>query len=586
MWKLLRNLKVRDALLFILEIGIVYACCYLELKIPDYMQNLTATIQSGVNDIGEVWIAGGKMLLCALGGTIGTIVSGYISAYISSNLSYNIREKLFNHIVDLDTTTIKDFSTASLITRTTNDITQIQMTVSMGLTMIIKAPILAVMGILKIIDKSWQLSLITAIAVVIIVALILTVMLMVFPKFRIVQKLTDDINRIGRETLAGNKVIRAFNAEKYQEDKFENANGQLVDTQLYNRTRLSVMMPTMSLVMSLLSLAIYWIGSSLINQAALVEKGELFGNVVVFSSYAMYIIQAFMFLCMIFMMFPRAQVSARRINEVLNSPIKIEEGDVGIGSHLSGEIEFRNVSFHYKDGENVLENISFSAKKGETVAFIGTTGAGKSTLVGLAARLYDATEGEVRIDGIDIRDYSFRSLYGKIGYIPQKAVLFSDTVRNNIVFGEKDPPIREEDVWEAIDIAQAKDFVDRLPNCLEGEIAEGGNNLSGGQKQRLSIARAVSRKPEILIFDDSFSALDYKTDKELRRRISSDLKDTTCLIVAQRIGTIRNADRIVVLDEGKIVGSGTHEELLENCAVYREIAVSQMSEEELTKGGN
>lgn len=586
MWKLLRNLKVRDALLFILEIGIVYACCYLELKIPDYMQNLTAIIQSGVNDIGEVWIAGGKMLLCALGGTIGTIVSGYISAYISSNFSYNIREKLFNHIVDLDTTTIKDFSTASLITRTTNDITQIQMTVSMGLTMIIKAPILAVMGILKIIDKSWQLSLITAIAVVIIVALILTVMLMVFPKFRIVQKLTDDINRIGRETLAGNKVIRAFNAEKYQEDKFENANGQLVDTQLYNRTRLSVMMPTMSLVMSLLSLAIYWIGSSLINQAALVEKGELFGNVVVFSSYAMYIIQAFMFLCMIFMMFPRAQVSARRINEVLNSPIKIEEGDVGTGSHLSGEIEFRNVSFHYKDGENVLENISFSAKKGETVAFIGTTGAGKSTLVGLAARLYDATEGEVRIDGIDIRDYSFRSLYGKIGYIPQKAVLFSDTVRNNIVFGEKDPPIREEDVWEAIDIAQAKDFVDRLPNCLEGEIAEGGNNLSGGQKQRLSIARAVSRKPEILIFDDSFSALDYKTDKELRRRISSDLKDTTCLIVAQRIGTIRNADRIVVLDEGKIVGSGTHEELLENCAVYREIAVSQMSEEELTKGGN
>lgn len=586
MWKLLRNLKVRDALLFILEIGIVYACCYLELKIPDYMQNLTAIIQSGVNDIGEVWIAGGKMLLCALGGTIGTIVSGYISAYISSNLSYNIREKLFNHIVDLDTTTIKDFSTASLITRTTNDITQIQMTVSMGLTMIIKAPILAVMGILKIIDKSWQLSLITAIAVVIIVALILTVMLMVFPKFRIVQKLTDDINRIGRETLAGNKVIRAFNAEKYQEDKFENANGQLVDTQLYNRTRLSVMMPTMSLVMSLLSLAIYWIGSSLINQAALVEKGELFGNVVVFSSYAMYIIQAFMFLCMIFMMFPRAQVSARRINEVLNSPIKIEEGDVGTGSHLSGEIEFRNVSFHYKDGENVLENISFSAKKGETVAFIGTTGAGKSTLVGLAARLYDATEGEVRIDGIDIRDYSFRSLYSKIGYIPQKAVLFSDTVRNNIVFGEKDPPIREEDVWEAIDIAQAKDFVDRLPNCLEGEIAEGGNNLSGGQKQRLSIARAVSRKPEILIFDDSFSALDYKTDKELRRRISSDLKDTTCLIVAQRIGTIRNADRIVVLDEGKIVGSGTHEELLENCAVYREIAVSQMSEEELTKGGN
>lgn len=586
MWKLLRNLKVRDALLFILEIGIVYACCYLELKIPDYMQNLTAIIQSGVNDIGEVWIAGGKMLLCALGGTIGTIVSGYISAYISSNLSYNIREKLFNHIVDLDTTTIKDFSTASLITRTTNDITQIQMTVSMGLTMIIKAPILAVMGILKIIDKSWQLSLITAIAVVIIVALILTVMLMVFPKFRIVQKLTDDINRIGRETLAGNKVIRAFNAEKYQEDKFENANGQLVDTQLYNRTRLSVMMPTMSLVMSLLSLAIYWIGSSLINQAALVEKGELFGNVVVFSSYAMYIIQAFMFLCMIFMMFPRAQVSARRINEVLNSPIKIEEGDVGTGSHLSGEIEFRNVSFHYKDGENVLENISFSAKKGETIAFIGTTGAGKSTLVGLAARLYDATEGEVRIDGIDIRDYSFRSLYSKIGYIPQKAVLFSDTVRNNIVFGEKDPPIREEDVWEAIDIAQAKDFVDRLPNCLEGEIAEGGNNLSGGQKQRLSIARAVSRKPEILIFDDSFSALDYKTDKELRRRISSDLKDTTCLIVAQRIGTIRNADRIVVLDEGKIVGSGTHEELLENCAVYREIAVSQMSEEELTKGGN
>lgn len=585
MLKLLKNLKVKDVLLFILEIGIVYVCCYLELKIPDYMSNITAIIQSGVNEIKEVWIAGGKMLLCALGGTVGTIVSGYISAYISSNLSYNIREKLFNHIVDLDTTTIKDFSTASLITRTTNDITQIQMTVSMGLTMIIKAPILAVMGILKIIDKSWQLSLLTAIAVVLIVAMILTIMLMVFPKFRIVQKLTDDINRIGRETLAGNKVIRAFNAEHYQEDKFEETNDRLVNTQLYNRTRLAVMMPVMSLVMSLLSLAIYWIGADLVNQSALAEKGELFGNIVVFSSYAMYIIQAFMFLCMIFMMFPRAQVSARRINEVLDSSIQIEEG-THEQTDATGEIEFKNVSFHYKDGENVLENISFSAKKGQTVAFIGTTGSGKSTLVGLAARLYDATEGEVFVDGVDIKDYSFRSLYSKIGYIPQRAVLFSDTVRNNIAFGEKEPPVQEEDVLEAIDIAQAKDFVDHLPNRLEGDIAEGGNNLSGGQKQRLSIARAIARKPEILIFDDSFSALDYKTDQELRRRIQTDLKDTTCLIVAQRIGTIKNADQIVVLDEGKIVGKGTHEELLKTCPVYHEIAVSQLSEEELTKGGN
>lgn len=586
MLKLLKKLKKKDFILIFISLFIITLSVYLELELPTYTKELTRLIQLADSQIEDILLTGGKMLLFALGGTICTIISGYISAYVSADLSYNVREDLFNHIIDLDEVEMKTMSTSTLITRTTNDITQIQMVMSMGLTMMFKAPLMAIWGTIKVIHTSWQFSVATAVAVVVMVSVILLIMSLVLPRFKKVQKLTDDMNRIARENLTGIKVVRAFNAEKFEEEKFDQKNDELIHIQLFNRSLFSLMMPLMTLIMSGISLAVYWIGAYLLNAADLLNKGDVLGDIVAFGSYGIMIIQAFMLLTMIFMMIPRAEVSAKRINEVLAIPVQIKEGKEEKEAELKGDVEFNNVSFHFLEGENVLNDISFHVKKGETLAIIGATGSGKSTIVNLVTRLLEATQGEIKIDGQDIRSYSFDTLYQKIGFVQQKAVLFSDSVRNNLLFGLKNQEKTDDELWEALDIAQAKNFVGNLPNQLDATIAEGGTNLSGGQKQRLSIARALVRKPEILIFDDSFSALDYKTDKELRKQIATQLKGTTCIIVAQRIGTIRNADQILVLDDGQIVGHGKHEELLKTCSVYQEIALSQLSKEELEKGGD
>lgn len=586
MLKLLKKLKKKDFILIFISLFIITLSVYLELELPTYTKELTRLIQLADSQIEDILLTGGKMLLFALGGTICTIISGYISAYVSADLSYNVREDLFNHIMDLDEVEMKTMSTSTLITRTTNDITQIQMVMSMGLTMMFKAPLMAIWGTIKVIHTSWQFSVATAVAIVVMVSVILLIMSLVLPRFKKVQKLTDDMNRIARENLTGIKVVRAFNAEKFEEEKFDQKNDELIDIQLFNRSLFSLMMPLMTLIMSGISLAVYWIGAYLLNAADLLNKGDVLGDIVAFGSYGIMIIQAFMLLTMIFMMIPRAEVSAKRINEVLAIPVQIKEGKEEKEAELKGDVEFNNVSFHFLEGENVLNDISFHVKKGETLAIIGATGSGKSTIVNLVTRLLEATQGEIKIDGQDIRSYSFDTLYQKIGFVQQKAVLFSDSVRNNLLFGLKNQEKTDDELWEALDIAQAKNFVGNLPNQLDATIAEGGTNLSGGQKQRLSIARALVRKPEILIFDDSFSALDYKTDKELRKQIATQLKGTTCIIVAQRIGTIRNADQILVLDDGQIVGHGKHEELLKTCSVYQEIALSQLSKEELEKGGD
>ncbi len=586
MLKLLKKLKKKDFILIFISLFIITLSVYLELELPTYTKELTRLIQLADSQIEDILLTGGKMLLFALGGTICTIISGYISAYVSADLSYNVREDLFNHIMDLDEVEMKTMSTSTLITRTTNDITQIQMVMSMGLTMMFKAPLMAIWGTIKVMHTSWQFSVATAVAVVVMVSVILLIMSLVLPRFKKVQKLTDDMNRIARENLTGIKVVRAFNAEKFEEEKFDQKNDELIDIQLFNRSLFSLMMPLMTLIMSGISLAVYWIGAYLLNAADLLNKGDVLGDIVAFGSYGIMIIQAFMLLTMIFMMIPRAEVSAKRINEVLAIPVQIKEGKEEKEAELKGDVEFNNVSFHFLEGENVLNDISFHVKKGETLAIIGATGSGKSTIVNLVTRLLEATQGEIKIDGQDIRSYSFDTLYQKIGFVQQKAVLFSDSVRNNLLFGLKNQEKTDDELWEALDIAQAKNFVGNLPNQLDATIAEGGTNLSGGQKQRLSIARALVRKPEILIFDDSFSALDYKTDKELRKQIATQLKGTTCIIVAQRIGTIRNADQILVLDDGQIVGHGKHEELLKTCSVYQEIALSQLSKEELEKGGD
>lgn len=586
MLKLLKKLKKKDFILIFISLFIITLSVYLELELPTYTKELTRLIQLADSQIEDILLTGGKMLLFALGGTICTIISGYISAYVSADLSYNVREDLFNHIMDLDEVEMKTMSTSTLITRTTNDITQIQMVMSMGLTMMFKAPLMAIWGTIKVIHTSWQFSVATAVAVVVMVSVILLIMSLVLPRFKKVQKLTDDMNRIARENLTGIKVVRAFNAEKFEEEKFDQKNDELIHIQLFNRSLFSLMMPLMTLIMSGISLAVYWIGAYLLNAADLLNKGDALGDIVAFGSYGIMIIQAFMLLTMIFMMIPRAEVSAKRINEVLAIPVQIKEGKEEKEAELKGDVEFNNVSFHFLEGENVLNDISFHVKKGETLAIIGATGSGKSTIVNLVTRLLEATQGEIKIDGQDIRSYSFDTLYQKIGFVQQKAVLFSDSVRNNLLFGLKNQEKTDDELWEALDIAQAKNFVGNLPNQLDAPIAEGGTNLSGGQKQRLSIARALVRKPEILIFDDSFSALDYKTDKELRKQIATQLKGTTCIIVAQRIGTIQNADQILVLDDGQIVGHGKHEELLKTCSVYQEIALSQLSKEELEKGGD
>lgn len=595
MIRLLKQMKAKDCWLAFVCVLLVTGQVFLDLKLPDYTKEITTLIGNESDVLRDYFAAGGKMLACAFGSAVLAVVVGYFAAMIAADFSFNIRDKVFSKVSDFSNGEIKKFSTASLITRTTNDITQIQMFVAMGLQVMIKAPIMAVWAICKIIEKSRQLSAVTASAVVVIITTIVTILLVLLPKFKIVQKQVDDVNRTTRENLTGLRVVRAFNAEKYQEDKFEKTNESLMKTQMFTMRGMAFLFPVMILVQSGLTLGIYWLGAYLINDISLPLNGtlgellnaftsrvDMLGDVVTFNSYALYVVMSFVLLVAIFMILPRAQVSAKRINEVLDEEIAVKEGTVSGTEDGKGTVEFKNVTFRYPDAsENCLKNISFIVNPGETIAFIGATGSGKSTLVGLAARLYDTTEGTVFIDGRDVREYTFEELYSKMGYVPQKAVLFSDTIENNVAFGFCGHEIDRSDVEYAIKIAQAEEFVSKTENGLDSSIAQGGANVSGGQKQRLAIARAIARMPEILIFDDSFSALDYKTDRALRERIQNDLKGTTCMIVAQRIGTIRHADKIVVLDNGEAAGIGTHEELMKNCPVYKEIALSQLSQSEL-----
>ena len=548
------------------------------------MTDLTMMLNTAGSETSDILNVGLKMLGCTLASAALAIVCGYLSAKTASGFSYTIREKLFNHVMDMGSEEMQDFSIPSLITRTTNDITQIQMIVSMGLQMIIKSPIMAVWAVIKILGKSWELSAVTAAFVVVICVFVLAVMATCIPRFRIVQKLTDKINRVARENLTGINVVHAFNAEKYQNDKFDVPSKDMMNTQLKNQRMFALMMPVMNIGMNGLTLAIYWLGAVLIQQIALTavqDRITFFSNVVVFSTYATYVVMSFMMLVMIFMMLPAAQVSAERINEVLERDVNIKEGSVGEGRE-QGTVEFKNVSFRYPHAsEDELSNISFKIEKGQTLAIIGATGSGKTTLISLIPRFYDATEGEVLVDGVNVKNYKFDTLYDKLGYVTQKAVLFAGSIRENVFFGESAAPETDEELKNAIELSQAEEFVDKLPDGTEHMISQMGRNVSGGQKQRLSIARALSRKPEILVFDDSFSALDYKTDAKLREGLNEKLKDTTKIIVAQRISTIRHADKIIVLDRGEAVGMGTHDELMKNCDVYKEIALSQLSAAEL-----
>lgn len=557
---------------------------WLDLTMPEYMAEITRLVQMPGSEMSEILLAGGKMLLCALGSLAASVVTAVCAAKIAAGFGGTLRRKLFCKVGSFSMEEIGHFSTASLITRSTNDITQVQNLIVMGLQMLIKAPIMAVWAIGKISGKAREWTMSTAAAVVILLLVVLISMVLVMPKFKKMQKLTDDLNRVTRENLTGLRVVRAYNAEQYQENKFENANEALTSTNLFTQRAMSFLMPSIQLIMSGLSLAIYWIGAVLINEADMMGKIDLFSEMMVFSQYAIQVVMSFMMLVMIFMILPRASVSANRIMEVFDTVPTIVDGKREEGNTESaGEVEFRNVSFRYPDADgNVLQNISFTAKKGETVALIGSTGCGKSTVINLIPRFYDASEGEVLVDGINVREYTQKALRAKIGYVSQKAILFTGTIRSNVAYGDNGrAAASEEEVKEAVATAQAEEFVEQLDGTYDGYVAQGGANLSGGQKQRISIARAVARKPEIFIFDDSFSALDYKTDRVLRKALDEKCKDATRIIVAQRIGTIRDADKIIVLDEGKIAGMGRHKELMQNCEVYQQIALSQLSKEEL-----
>lgn len=583
MLKLLKNMRRKEALMALICLVFVVGQIYFDLRLPDYMTELTMLIKTS-GQTADILNVGLKMLGCTAASALLAVVCGYLSARTASGFSFVVREKVFHHVMDIGQEEMSDFSVPSLITRTTNDITQIQMIVAMGLQMMIKAPIMAVWGVIKILGKSWELSVVTAGFVVAICLTVFLVMATCIPRFRIVQKLTDSINRVARENLTGINVVHAFNAEKYQNDKFDGPSKDMMNVQMKNQKLFALVQPTMTLGMNGLALVIYWLGAVLVNQIPLTDpmsRLTMFSNVLVFSTYATYIIMSFMMLVMIFMMLPQAEVSAERINEVLDRKASITEGSVREGSER-GSVEFRDVCFRYPGAsEEDLSHISFQVKQGETLAIIGATGSGKSTLVSLIPRFYDATSGQVLVDGVDVKDYAFDALYDKLGYVTQKAVLFSGSIRDNVFFGESAAAADDGALSSAIELSQAKEFVDKLPEGTDHHIAQLGRNVSGGQKQRLSIARALARKPEILVFDDSFSALDYRTDAKLREGLAKQLHDITKIIVAQRISTIRHADKIIVLDRGEAVGMGTHEELMQNCEVYREIATSQLSAAEL-----
>lgn len=583
MFKLFKNFTKKDYLLIFISFIFNLVQVWLDLKLPDYMSEITKLVQTEGSKMSAILENGGYMLLCAFGSLLSAILVGYISSNVSASFSKTIRKKLFNKVENLGVAEVKNFSTSSLITRTTNDITQIQMFISMGLQLLIKAPVTAIWAVTKILNKNIAWSAVTAVAVIILLVTILALMSIVMPRFKRVQKLTDKLNGVTRENLTGIRVVRAFNAEKYQEDKFSKVNNELTNTQLFNQKAFAIMQPVMYLVMYFLTLSIYFIGADLINKAMMSDKLSLFSDMVVFSSYSMQVIMSFLMLAMIFMMLPRASVSAKRINEVLDTELSIKDGEFNGNTKETGTVEFKNVSFKYPDAEEyLLKDISFKANKGETVAFIGSTGSGKSSLINLIPRFYDATDGEVLVDGVDVKEYKQESLRNKISYVPQKATLFHGTVSSNVSFGDNGKgKIKAKKIEEAVRVAQAEEFVSKMDKTYDAAIAQGGTNVSGGQKQRLSIARAVARDPEIYIFDDSFSALDYKTDYILRKELKNYTKDATSLIVAQRIGTIMNADKILVLDNGKCVGMGTHKELLKTCDVYKQIALSQLSKEEL-----
>ena len=584
MFKLLKKLTWKDFILAAAAFVFIIVQVWLSLTMPDYMSEITKLVQTKGSKMNDILIAGGKMLACALGSLLAAVCTSICASKISSNFSANLRGQVFHKVQSFSMEEIGNFSTASLITRSTNDITQVQMLIVMGLEVLLKAPIMAVWALCKISTKNWQWTASTGVAVVVLLSFVGVCVAVALPKFKKLQSLTDNLNRVTRENLTGLNVVRAYNAEGYQQKKFNDANDELTKTQLFANRTMGTMMPGIQMVMNGLMLAIYWIGAYLISNAQMFDKLTIFSDMIVFTQYAMQVVMSFMMLVMIFVLLPRASVSAKRINEVLDMTLSIKDGTKENGiDGKKGEVEFRNVSFCYPDAEkDVIEDISFTAHKGETIAFIGSTGCGKSTVINMIPRFYDATKGEVLVDGVNVKEYTQKALRNKIGYVSQKAVLFTGSIKSNVAYGDNGTKgFTDDDFKQAIETAQAKEFVDKTEGGIDAFVAQGGSNFSGGQKQRLSIARAICRHPEILIFDDSFSALDYKTDRVLRDTLRKTCADATRFIVAQRIGTIRDADKIIVLDDGKIAGMGKHNELMETCEVYRQIAYSQLSKEEL-----